>query len=176
MIVESYGDNANNMYLRFFGFVPESNPTDCRKMRFDISQVKENKEKKQEVLQQIRMRPFVETCLRKGEELPKHVMVFLRVLHLKDDEYNKIDTLRGGHQVSIRNEKALMKTVVAMCEKQLERFKTSIEDDDEKLNATYTGPSLSTNQRHAIMARVSEKRILKRLRKMMKAKLKSLKS
>lgn len=37
-VFESYGDNTNNIYIKYHGFVPDENPDNCVQMRIRIGE------------------------------------------------------------------------------------------------------------------------------------------
>jgi len=179
MIVESYGDNPNNMYLRYFGFVPASNPTDCRTLQFSLQQVKESRELKAAALQEARMPAQVKHCFRLGEPVPLHILRFLRVLHAKSHELGPAKN--GNAELSARNERAVYKTIAAQCDKLLQAFPTSLEEDQQWLDEVQSsgsvgGEEVTVNKKNAVVARMSEKRILARLRRIAKQKAKEIKA
>jgi len=167
------------MYLRYFGFVPESNPTDCRTLQFSLQQVKESRELKAAALQEARMPAQVKHCFRLGEPVPLHILRFLRVLHAKSHELGR--SRNGNAELSARNERAVYKTIAAQCDALLRAFPTSLEDDQRWLDTVQgsgdsEGERVTVNQKNAVVARLSEKRILARLRRLAKQKAKEIKA
>ena len=157
MIVESYGDNPNNMYLRYFGFVPLANPTDCRTIRFSLQHAKGAREASAAALEQANLPTHVQHCFRLGEPVPSHVLRFLRILHASAHDAARAKT--SAHlELSLHNEKAVYKTIVAECDALLAAFATTLEEDETWL--AETGPPAASaaremlNKRHAVLARV----------------------
>jgi hypothetical protein len=166
-IVESYGDNANHMYLRFFGFVPRENPTDCVNIRFSVDQ-KDSEKTKQ--LREYGMPPYVEECVRFGNNLGQRTMQYLRIVHSKPGEGDTSQIRRGG-LVSVRNERACMRAIAENAQRQLLSFFTSIEHDEELLALG----TLDERTDLAVRARLSEKKILRDVEQRARARLKELK-
>jgi hypothetical protein len=156
LIVESYGDNPNNMYLRYFGFVPESNPTDCRTLHFSLQHVKDTRDAaaRAAMLKDAGLPAQVRHCFRLGEAVPAHVLRFLRVLHARKHELGPSKT--ASAELSVRNEKAVYKTLAAQCDKLLADFPTVLDEDErwlEEIRAQGEGTT-TLNKKNAVMARV----------------------
>ena len=106
MLLESYGDNPNHMfppplftphtyrgpappaaspqhgrYLRYFGFVPASNPTDCRLVRLDLRELRPGATAgpRGALLEHLGLPRAQQPCLRLGQDLPARALAMLRV-------------------------------------------------------------------------------------------------
>jgi len=156
LIVESYGDNPNNMYLRYFGFVPEANPTDCRTLHFSLQQVTQGRDATGAMLKELKLPAQVKHCFRLGEAVPAHVLRFLRVLHARRHEVGGAKTAHD--ELSARNEKAVFRTLAAQCEKLLAAFPTTLDEDERWLEETRTqgsdGVGSHVNKKNAVLARI----------------------
>jgi hypothetical protein len=85
------------------------------------------------------------------------VLRFLRILHANAHDAARAQT--SAHlELSLRNEKAVYKTIVAECDALLAAFATTLEEDETWL--AETGPPAASaaremlNKRHAVLARV----------------------
>jgi len=168
-IVESYGDNANHMYLRFFGFVPKENPTDCATLKFRMGE--KEPEGRMKILQEQKIAPTVEACIRKGQDPPLKMMGFLRVAQMKEDEYGQAHVIKRGQIVSNWNERAVAKAVMAQAQARLDGFPNPAAEDKKLLE----GGGLSPSVEAAVRARLSEKRILRDIVRRMKARIERFK-
>jgi len=150
------------MYLRWFGFVPEKNPTDCVGITFSAmrTQVEELKE--------LQVPPRAEACLRLGEEPPVHMLRFLRAANLKGEEERARATSNAyalNSMVSVRNERAVLRALADKGKKRLKALPTSDEEDMMALQkgVDVWGVKVTHNRELAIRVRLSEKRILREL-------------
>lgn len=142
------------MYLRWFGFVPKENPTDCVMISFGVT-IEEAQRMK---LKEMMIQPQAHACLRYGQEPPIEMFRFLRAISLKG-AYELGNTMGGwalNSLVTVRNERAVFRALATKAEQRLSAFATTLEEDEEMIGG---GKHVELARR----VRISEKRILKSL-------------
>eukprot|EP00899_Mesostigma_viride_P004634 jgi/Mesvir1/14171/Mv09634-RA.1 len=85
------------------------------------------------------------------------IMLALRVQFLRPSEFDKFAVLEQGKPVSLENELAVMRAILATCKSTLAQFPTTREQDTAALLAE---GGLPRNHAFAIIYRMGEKRVL----------------
>lgn len=173
-ILESYGARSNGRWLMSHGLCMEKNPNNIVELEFP--EIRKN-------------HPFFRTCERLGwrrrkvryfqpieyynnYEDTRPLFAYLRLATLGDlpgtrrklKEFcaEKYYDIKKFPPVSRNGELAAMRALLASCERAAAKFPTSLEEDEERLK----DPDLVWTKRFAIMAAVSEKRMLKYYREL----------
>ena len=103
-LYEDYGDNPNEIYLKYHGFVPDYNPFHCVKLSaetFDKSVFGSLTASHKQLLTTMRFSPSLRTCVDQSGDLSKQFEVFLTTLSLKEDEVKNCMTYfqsKGNNQ------------------------------------------------------------------------------
>ncbi|WP_088706394.1 SET domain-containing histone-lysine N-methyltransferase [Noviherbaspirillum denitrificans] len=184
-ILESYGKRSNGRWLMSHGLCMEVNPDNL--VEFDLPEIRKkhpffNATRKLGWVSR-KQRHFLVTNDYDSDDV-RHMFSYLRLANCTDIERTRKAVVELGrvdpeeddsakaskknrqkkakdqskvHPISVRNEIAALRMLVAATERAFERYTTTLEQDEQALK----DPDLAWTMRFATMAAVSEKRLLK---------------
>jgi histone-lysine N-methyltransferase SETD3 len=156
---ERYGKRCNAVLLSTYGFCLEENPDNVAEIvlpALPTSHPFLEQSKKLGTLEG-EMRAF--RVQRSHDESTRALLSYLRLASCEDPRGSQVEVSSAGKVApfSRKNEIVAMAMLLSACERRMQQFDTSIEQDQALLR----DPALSRNVRHAIMVRRDEKVILK---------------
>jgi Rubisco LSMT substrate-binding/SET domain len=161
---DSYGQKCNARFLLSYGFVLDDNPDNAAGVRLSVPRSDPAFEAKVRLLDTASRRFLVSAQI--GAEATRAALAFLRVAHAGEAEIRTIRA-RGLGLVPLgaRTEARVRAALAAACSESLDRFPTSVEDDDGLL----LSGGLSPIARSCVVMRRGEKRVLAQLRAALEA-------
>lgn len=159
----TYGNRCNLSLLVQYGFVHEDNAHDEVLLLFGIPDGDPFSAEKQRFLgltSRFEHRSF-KLLLTPDVQVMAELFSYLRIIHAEAEELATLseapDPLtRARTPLSERNEAKLLPALVAACEARLDRYPTSLEEDERILREE----TLSLNARNCVLLRRGEKRLL----------------
>eukprot|EP00755_Sulcionema_specki_P029283 Sspe_Gene.91836::Locus_63471_Transcript_1_1_Confidence_1.000_Length_1072::g.91836::m.91836 len=155
-VFENYGQ-SNFIYLYHHGFAIHPNSHDCAMLRpMDLTSTK--LETKRDIITELGLDPHKDFCVKAGN-VPREFMQLMRIAVLEPKEVRRFKKKKGTKKTFLRktsrdNEMRAYDAVVELCNKYLEGFPTTAEDDEAILRDS----ALPFRKRMAVTYRWRQKR------------------
>jgi len=173
-IFDSYGHKCNNRFFINYGFALDENPENEVVIRLELNPRVPGYRFKCDLLG-----GRFENGIRREYQIPatyvsektQEMFSFLRLVHAPESEIINLIDASGKVKtnpetkgldikpISIANEIKVLKTIADACKVVLDRFPTTLEDDEKLLQSGTLAPY--SNERNCVVQRVGEKRVLK---------------
>eukprot|EP00762_Andalucia_godoyi_P005152 ANDGO_04007.mRNA.1 [Fructose-bisphosphate aldolase]-lysine N-methyltransferase len=156
-IFDNYGNKTNAQFLLAYGFMLDDNEHDTLNINLAFGGETVWDEAKQILLAKVGFKDGKFTGALKRNGLPVDVMRFLRIAHMTPFEVESMQkSLESDALVSLRNERSVITDLIVKINSFLDKYKTSIEEDEAALRRT----NLSPTQRLLVRYRRGEKQVL----------------
>jgi len=170
-IMDSYGRKCNSRFLLNYGFIVDNNDGNEYALKVSYNESDPYIEQKKQLIQDEHDTRTFKIMGDATEQIFADFLGYIRFLELNDDFSKSLPILMeslGGEDrklratntppLTIKNEKATWKRVKSLCLEALDKYHSSLEDDEE-LFADET-KKLKLNHRNCMKMRMGEKEIL----------------
>merc|ERR1711871_1388999 len=158
----SYGEKSNSDLLLLYGFALERNPYNAVDITVGLSKEDPLYTGKRAYLAKSgRDATSVRFPLQQSR-YPSELVDFLRLLLVEPDDIGiqPLERIDFNEPISPSLERRVLRTIIGVCESYLERYPTTLSDDENFIMNRSVVSTLTRQQRMSVKLRASEKRIL----------------
>mmetsp|Transcript_11894 Transcript_11894/g.17743 ORF Transcript_11894/g.17743 Transcript_11894/m.17743 type:complete len:511 (+) Transcript_11894:62-1594(+) len=160
----SYGPKSNSDLLLLYGFALDRNPFNSVEITVSLEQNDPLFGEKNDFLKRAGM-PLTMSFPLYNDRYPDEAFQYMRLICFEKsdrDALGAIEDVEFADKVSNQNELQVLSLIIEACERALERYPTTEEEDTALMIDRGMYSLLSKNQRMAVKHRRQEKRILKK--------------
>ena len=158
----SYGEKSNSDLLLLYGFALERNPFNAVDITVGLSKEDPLYAAKRAYLAKSGRNALSVRFPLQQSRYPSELVDFLRLLlvEAKDIGTQPIERIDFNEPISPSLERRVLMTIINICESYLERYPTTLSDDENFIMNRSVVSTLTRQQRMSVKLRASEKRIL----------------